>query len=133
MMKIIENITQWFRGLGTKSEWRPAVRIVDTAVHFYNGNKLRGTVDSASVKEVFAFKRDLFSCDIICIGLRIDDSGTYCEVAEDVVGYDTFCELLSEKFPGICEDWFSEVAFPAFKPNVRCLWGEPLMDSIWKA
>jgi hypothetical protein len=119
-------------GLGDKTEWRPAVRVADGAVDIYDGQELKGSVDLDSVKEVFTFKRDLFTTDVICIGLRVDDSGTYYEVAEDFGGYEAFLKALAEKFPGIREDWFSEVAFPAFKANVRTLWGHPLMDSIWK-
>jgi hypothetical protein len=132
MLKIIENITKWFSRLGEKTPCNSAVRVLDGAVQFYNGVELSGAVDLASVKEVFAFKRDLFTTDVICIGLRVDDSGTYCEVAEDYGGYEAFLEAIGKEFTGIDEDWFSEVAFPAFKPNVRSLWGEPLMDSIWK-
>jgi hypothetical protein len=133
MLKIVKNITLWFRGLGQKKEWCPTVRVVDSEVHIYNGDEPTGTVDLSSVKEIFAFKRDLFAYDVICIGFRIDDTGSYYEVGEDFGGYEAFLEALREKFPEICDDWFREVAFPAFKPNVRCLWGEPLMDSMWKA
>ena len=30
-----------------------------------------------SVREVFAFNRPLFAVDLICIGFRVDDDGSY--------------------------------------------------------
>jgi hypothetical protein len=79
--------------------------------------------DWLSVKEVFAYKDDLFAYDEICIGFRFDDAGRYWWVGEDYVGYQKFVEGLKSRFPGIKTGWFSEVAHPPFIHNRTTLWG----------
>lgn len=79
----------------------------------------------ARVREVFAYKDDRFTYDDICIGFRFDDAGAYWWVAEDYVGYEALVEELKRRFPGIRDDWFSQVAFPAFVQNRTTIWGEP--------
>ena len=104
----MKKIAQWFRGRCRKTEWHPAVRIVDNVLQLYDGVEMKATVDLSTVKEVFAFKWDLFTYDVICIGLRIDDSGTYWEVDENFGGYEAFLEALPEKdFPELSgiTDW----------------------------
>ena len=82
-------------------------------------------VDWLSVREIFAYKDDLFSYDEICIGFRFNDAGEYWWVGESHVGYREFTENLKERFPEIRTDWFSDVAFPAFAYNRTTLWGVP--------
>ncbi|MEM9481379.1 MAG: hypothetical protein AAGA58_17145, partial [Verrucomicrobiota bacterium] len=83
------------------------------------------------VKEVFAYKDDVFAYDIICLGFRTDDKGTFFWIDEEHDGYRDFEENLPEYFPGIRTDWFREVAFPAFATNVTHLWGTPLIEKLW--
>lgn len=80
--------------------------------------------DWASVREVFAYKLDLFSVDEICIGLRYDSTGMHWWIGESYAGYKDFLEELPHRFPGIRTDWFAEVAHPAFVENRTTLWGE---------
>jgi hypothetical protein len=89
------------------------------------GSVVRGRVLWSEVIEVFAYKMDLFSVDEICVGFRLDDSGTHCWVSEEFRGYKEVVEQLRMRFPGIREDWFSDVAFPAFAENRTTLWGRP--------
>lgn len=77
------------------------------------------------MKEIVAYKEDLFGCDSICIAFRIVESGDYLRVFEEAAGYDTMLSELGNRFPGIRTDWFNEVAFPAFVPNWTTIWGEP--------
>ncbi|MGJ8674282.1 hypothetical protein [Rubritalea sp.] len=84
------------------------------------------------VIEVFAFKEDLFSTDIICIGFRINSDGDYFKIDEEMNNYVTCRDALPDYFPGIRTDWFREVAFPAFDANCLSIWGEELISTIWK-
>ncbi len=84
-----------------------------------------------SVLEIFAFKVDLFSIDEICIGFRIDDEGTYNEINEEMHGYNELLNFLTVQFYGIKENWFSEVAHPAFETNLTSLWGNKKIEEIW--
>jgi hypothetical protein len=85
-----------------------------------------------AVLEVFAFKEDVFAHDIICIGFRTDETGSHWKVDEECEGYKDLLDYLPCVFPGIRKDWFSDVAFPAFKPCMASLWGTAKMESIWK-
>jgi hypothetical protein len=78
-----------------------------------------------SVREVIAFKDDAWAYDIICLGFRFDDQGRYFNIDEEVTGYKALVDALPTIFPGIRDDWFSDVAFPAFEPCLTTLWGEP--------
>jgi len=80
------------------------------------------TVRWADVKEIVAFKVDLFAVDLICIAFRVSDDGEYFEIDEEMPGYKALLEALPATFPGIRTDWFSEVAFPAFATNATSLW-----------
>jgi hypothetical protein len=77
------------------------------------------------VREIFAYKDDLWSYDEICIGFRFNDAGDYWWVGESYIGYREFRENLKVRFPEILTDWFSDVAFPAFAQNRTTLWGVP--------
>ena len=79
----------------------------------------------SEVREVFAYKDDLFAYDEICIGLRHADDGSYWWVGEYSTGYSAFFQELEAQFPDIRRDWFSEVAVPAFARNQTTLWGVP--------
>lgn len=93
----------------------------------------RTKVRWADVKEIFAFKRDLFGYDLICIGFRVSDDGTWWEIDEKMGGYVGLMSVAESAFPGIRTDWFWEVAVPAFVTNLTTLWGEPKIAAIWGA
>lgn len=83
------------------------------------------------VKEIFAFKDDVFAYDIICLGFRLDDAGTYLKIDEECEGYKELLDFLPAVFPYIRTDWFAEVAFPAFATCLISLWGEKRIELIW--
>ena len=76
----------------------------------------------ASVIEVAAFKRDLFSIDEICFGFRCESSDIFWRVGEEDLGFAEFETQIEKRFPGIRTDWFREVAVPAFQENWTSLW-----------
>jgi hypothetical protein len=80
----------------------------------------KGGCDSmrwSDVHLVTAFKRDLWAVDCICLYFaRSDDTGV--EVDEEMAGWRTLIAALPLHLPGCREDWWAEVAFPAFAPNL---------------
>lgn len=88
----------------------------------------KAQVPWSSVREVFAFKHDLFSIDEICLGFRIDASGTYYWAGEGDVGFKELMVEVERRLPGIRTDWFGEVAVPAFSENRTTIWGEPFIQ-----
>ncbi|KPK84883.1 MAG: hypothetical protein AMJ81_04595 [Phycisphaerae bacterium SM23_33] len=93
----------------------------------------RTTVHWSDVKEVFAFKRDIFAVDLICIGFRVSDDGRYWEIDEQMSGYEDVLAAATEAFPGLDPDWWHKVAFPAFKTNLVTLWGRKKTPAIWQS
>lgn len=85
----------------------------------------------ADVKEIFAFKDDAFAYDIICIGFRTDDEGSYFKIDEECGCYGELLDFLPTVFPSLRAKWFAEVAFPAFATCLVSLWGEKRMEQIW--
>lgn len=83
------------------------------------------------VKEIFAFKDDVFGYDIICIGFRLDDEGKYLKIDEEFEGFKELLVFLPTVFPAVRADWFFEVAFPAFATCLVSLWGEKRIEQIW--
>lgn len=86
----------------------------------------------ADVKEVFAFKRDIFSVDLICIGFRTSDEGHYFEIDEQMPGYDSVVAALPQAFPGFDDNWWCKVAYPPFKTCFCSMWGSQKMAGIWE-
>lgn len=80
----------------------------------------------ASVREVFAYKEDLFFYDQICLGFRFDDSGHSWWVAESYIGYKALFDEMPRKFPGIRTEWYEDVGLSAFAENRTTPWGTTL-------
>lgn len=69
------------------------------------------------VKDVFAFKRDCFAVDQICLAIGSDDLEQAIEVAECDEGYENLIEQLPKRligFPAL-EQWLQRVALPPFE------------------
>ena len=70
-----------------------------------------------------AFKIDLFSVDCICIKFDLEDGRTI-ELNEEMKDWDSLVEALPTYLLGFkkSEEWFSEIAFPAFETNLTTLY-----------
>ena len=100
----------------------------DTTIHF-DESKCETTNDKSGepspqilwseIVRVTAYKRDLFSIDLICVFLsRVDDTGL--EIHEDMNNWKDFIAALPKYLPGCmpAESWFPKVASPAFATNL---------------
>jgi hypothetical protein len=74
------------------------------------------------VEEVHAFKRDLFTTDLICLAFKREGTNDYIEVHEEMEGYHDLLQTLPSRLPGFTLAWFSDVAFPAFETNHQTIW-----------
>ena len=87
-------------------------------------NNRKGEVTTFSwteVEEIHAFKRDLITTDLICLGFCLSGNRAI-EIHEEMLGYYDPQPLLQKKFPEIPVDWFLDVAFPAFDTNHHVIW-----------
>jgi hypothetical protein len=76
----------------------------------------------SEVEEVHAFKRDLFTTDLICLAFKKAGKEEYYEIHEEMAGYHDLLEILPTYLPKFTSDWFYAVAVPAFKNNHRIIW-----------
>ncbi len=101
----------------------------DTEVRLARKEKTLACVQWTCVQEVSAFKRDLFTVDLVCIALKFrqNDQELYLELNEDMVGWEDFVKTLETHFIFRAPDWRQRVTYPAFKTNLTVLWqiGDP--------
>jgi hypothetical protein len=83
----------------------------------------------SQILEICAYKRDLFTVDLICIGLGFQDRGHHVvlELHEEMLGFKEFMVALNNRFPFRDPEWWTKVAFPAFRRKQTVLWkpGDP--------
>jgi len=76
------------------------------------------------VRQICAWKEDLFVVDLICMGFRLGDESTLVWCDEECNGWDALQERLEKEFQVKAEMWWRRVAFPAFVANWTTVWGE---------
>ncbi len=123
----MDKLAEWFRTwFANKPPERESLVLESNGLAFERAGN-RTFLKWADVIEVFAYKADLLSVDLICIGFRISNDGRCVEIDEQMPGYAAVVEALPAIFPGIRTDWWQAVAFPAFELNSRSLWGKQKM------
>jgi len=123
-MRFIQKMFLWFR---KPERPKPVIRMEKSGFSVTEDDKVVFHIMWADVREVVAYKEDLFGYDVICVGFRTDDTDSYPRVTEEFVHYEELIQELPREFPGFRTDWFADVAFPAFVPNWTTLWGEPFV------
>ena len=76
----------------------------------------------SEVEEVHAYKRDLFTTDLICLSFKKSGTEEYYEIHEEMKGYHDFLEVLQCRLPKFTLEWFLDVAFPAFESKHQIVW-----------
>jgi hypothetical protein len=74
------------------------------------------------VEEVYAYKRDLFSTDLICLAFKKVGKEEYYEIHEEMAGYHDLLEALPSRLPKFTLEWIFSVAVPAFEANRQIIW-----------
>ncbi|WP_419804547.1 hypothetical protein [Terriglobus sp.] len=82
------------------------------------------------VERVTAFKRDLYTVDMLCLLILLGEDQAIFELNEQMEGYNEFVAAMDIALPGAMPwaQWFMAVAFPAFATNPLCIYrrgGEP--------
>jgi hypothetical protein len=93
----------------------------NSCVQIIGGKGQKFTFQWNEVEEVHAFKRDLFTTDLICLAFKLSED-RFVEINEEMVGYYDLQSWLPKQFSGIQENWIMDVVSPAFKTNHRVLW-----------
>ena len=74
-----------------------------------------------SIRKITAFKRDLFTTDLICFYFELEN-GDDIEFDEEMKGWQQFVEELACRLPGFMKDWWSKVVQPAFVENATVIY-----------
>jgi hypothetical protein len=78
----------------------------------------------SDVVEIVAYKRDLLTTDLVCVGFRCLASDDVIEIDEEMAGFDAAMAAVAFRFP-LPENWRSDVAFPAYATNMTTIWSSP--------
>jgi hypothetical protein len=80
-------------------------------------------VEWPRIREIVAYRRPRESeDDLVCLGVRIDSSGAYAEIHEEMDDYPVFLEQMYDAFPEISRKWWREIA-SVYGENRRTIYG----------
>jgi hypothetical protein len=89
------------------------------------------TVKWCDIREIVAFKRDILTYDVICVGfcladreydLAKDERLDGVEIHEEMTGFMDLVQDMQRKFPAIPKNWYIEIMTPAFETIWTTLW-----------
>src|SRR5437870_3687615 len=66
----------------------------------------------SEVEEVHAFKKDLFTTDLVCLAFKKSGREEYYQIHEEMAGYHDLLEVLPSRLPKFTMEWLFAVAFP---------------------
>jgi hypothetical protein len=72
------------------------------------------------LRAVFAYKRDLYTTDELCLDVFCPED-SLLTITEETAGWHTFVEQLEAQLP-LLPGWFGEVAAPAFETKLTLLY-----------
>jgi hypothetical protein len=82
------------------------------------GVMTRTTIAWGEIHKIVLFKRDVYSHDVICMLIESQNKGVL-ELDETAPGWEQLINRLSDYLPSAIpyEQWYTQVAFPAYKPS----------------
>jgi hypothetical protein len=117
----LTRLTEYLRSPRTRL-WHGAILcdpsgMTRTITYEDDGSVVKDAFTWSDVVRVSAFKRDVFSYDLICF--EFETVGGFVEVGEDMEGWRILIDTLPVNLPGILaeDDWFAKVALPPFATN----------------
>lgn len=78
------------------------------------------------IKEIIAYKVDLFTFDDVRFGFRTTDKDEYYTISEDYRGFLQLEKALMKNLPTFDNTWRETVILPAFATNLCTIYGNPL-------
>ena len=134
-MAVLDSLKRYFHRIYEryKSQREGRTRTVFTVNHDMNGVAISSlTTENATrdttflwrdVLRIDAFKRDLYTVDVICLAFVLSDD-TEVEIDEDMKGFPSLVQKLPEYVPGCqtWDQWFRPVAVPAFELNLTTIY-----------
>ena len=100
------------------------IAVNSSALIFEGPKSQRVEIPWQSVDTILAYKRDLFTTDLICLAFEWRSQGTTTaiELHEEMKNFRELIDELPKYFALRNPEWWAEVAFPAFESNEAILW-----------
>jgi hypothetical protein len=122
MFKALQRFAERFK----KPESEPKrLKITDCCLALFESGREVYRFRWADVSKVENYKRDLFSVDMMGLDLAVDTDQMVYMTHDEMVGFSELSSRLTQYFPSIAPNWWSEVAFPAFATKHRILYERP--------
>lgn len=71
------------------------------------------------ITEIYAYKRDLYTVDMICLSIGLGKNNEAIEVNEEMLNLFELTKGFSQHLSGFDSEWHTEVVLPSFKLNMR--------------
>lgn len=123
ILKGIKNLVSFVKEF-CKEQPTPVISVQKEGFSVKWGDRPAVLVFWTEVRQIFAFKEDVFAYDIICLGFRITDDGEWVMVHEEMKGYKDLVSEIERRFSDYERDWWEKVAYPAFERCFTPIWGE---------
>lgn len=98
--------------------------VVDGFVQVFDLDNEVWRIPIDQIRQVIAWKDDLFGYDSVVVGLRIKNDPRFYRVFEEDEGSQAFFRWLGELTDGAWGALWRQVTFPAFEYNLTHIWGE---------
>ena len=123
----MKRISEWLKAWLPSMMSRPVaeerkIRINEDGFEVRSDKEIERAVKWERVRLIDAFKRDLFTVDLICLRFYEQGEGLPVEVNEEMDGFGPLVDALPMKFEGFDQAWWDKVAKPAFATNLTELW-----------
>jgi hypothetical protein len=104
-------------------KWKRQIVVNDQAAKLVNcgTGAVEWQLRWSDVNEITAWKIDLVTTDLICLGFHTSRNPTDFVCDEEQQGWNKICRAVERRFD-IDPDWWRQVAFPAFATNPTLLW-----------
>lgn len=96
---------------------RYTINITNNGFNLSDKNNIYLSVEWKNIIKIIAYKEDLFTTDLICLGLHLlNDKNTY-KLHEEMKQFNLFQEALADNLTLTNPDWYYDVMQPPFKTN----------------
>lgn len=118
----------WFQSI----EIEPLILIYTHGFQVFHKQKPLWGLLWSDIKEIIAYKVDLFTIDDVRFGFRTTGKDEYYIISEDYTGFLELEKALTINLPRFDNTWRETVILPAFATNLCTIYGSPLdeLDSL---
>jgi len=123
---MLEELTAKAQAGDLETEYSSPIQITHNNVQitlFDASDEKEVSISWNNVRKVDAYKRDLFSYDMVCVSFETLSSKSI-EVDESMRGFTELMEEASKSLPGLTKfsDWYFKITQPAFATNLTPLY-----------